>query len=138
MKAFPQFLRVEMAPFPGRANLMLRCVITSAVVIVTSMTFEIPFLALSLLVVFYVTQANVVITRMAGIVFLLGVSLAVGIALVLLKITYDFPLLRIVVASGLFFASVYAMRVFKVGMVFFIVAVVIIYVQSFVDMTSVT
>jgi multidrug resistance protein MdtO len=137
MNGFLQFLRFELSPFPGRANVVLRCLLTSAVVIVTSMTFEIPFLALSLLVVFYVTQANVVITRMAGIVFLLGVSLAIGIALVLLKITYDFPLLRIVVASGLFFASVYAMRVLKVGMVFFIVAVVIIYVQSFVDMTSI-
>lgn len=138
MNRFLRFLQVECAPFPGRANLMLRCLTTSALVIVISMTFEIPFLALSLLVVFYVTQANVVITRLAGVVFLLGVSLAVAIALVLLKITYDFPLVRIVAASTLFFASVYAMRVLRAGMVFFIVAVVIIYVQSFVDITGET
>jgi multidrug resistance protein MdtO len=69
-------------------------------------------------------------------VFLLGVSLAVGTALLLLKITYDYPLLRILVASGLFFASVYAMRVLLVGMVFCIVAVVVIYMQSFVDVTG--
>jgi hypothetical protein len=52
-------LLAELAPFPGRANVMLRCLLTSTIVMVLSMALEIPFLALSLLVVFYLTQANV-------------------------------------------------------------------------------
>ncbi|MBV8047404.1 MAG: FUSC family protein [Paludibacterium sp.] len=130
------FLRAQLAPFPGRGNVMLRCVLTSAIVIVISMTLQVPSLALSLLVVFYVTQANVVMTRLVGMLFIVGSTLAIGSSIVLLKFTFDYPLLRIVIASVLFFASVYLMRVLKLGTVFFIVAIVIIYVQTFVDRTD--
>jgi multidrug resistance protein MdtO len=130
------FLTRELAPFPGRLNVMLRCMLTSAIVIVASMTLEVPELALSLLVVFYVTQSNVVITRLVGLMFIVGSTLAIGLSILLLKFTFDYPLLRIVIASLLFFGSVYLLRVLKIGVVFFCVAIVVIYVQSFVDQTD--
>jgi len=130
------FLKRELAPFPGRLNVMLRCILTSAIVIVASMALEVPELALSLLVVFYVTQSNVVVTRLVGVMFIVGSTLGIGLSILLLKFTFDYPLLRIVVASLLFFGSVYFMRVLKIGVVFFIVAIVVIYVQSFVDQTD--
>lgn len=130
------FLRAELAPFPGRANVMLRALLTSAIVIVVSQALEVPELPLSLLVVFFVTQSNVVITRLVGLLFMVGSTLAIGSSILLLKFTFDYPLIRIVVASVLFFGSVYLMRVLKIGIVFFIVAIVIIYVQTFVDLTD--
>ena len=130
------FLRAELAPFPGRVNVMLRALLTSAIVIVASLTLEVPELPLSLLVVFYVTQSNVVVTRLVGLMFIVGSTLAIGSSILLLKFTFDYPLVRIVVASVLFFGSVYLMRVLKIGIVFFIVAIVIIYVQTFVDQTD--
>ncbi|KJK22663.1 multidrug transporter [Burkholderiaceae bacterium 16] len=130
------FLRAQLAPYPGRVNILLRCMLTSAIVIVVSMALQVPSLALSLLVVFYVTQANVVVTRLVGVMFIVGSTLAIGVSILLLKLTFDLPLLRIVVASLLFFASVYLMRVLKIGIVFFIVAIVVIYVQTFVDRTG--
>jgi multidrug resistance protein MdtO len=130
------FLKRELAPFPGRLNVMLRCMLTSAIVIVASMTLEVPELALSLLVVFYVTQSNVVVTRLVGLMFIVGSTLAIGLSILLLKFTFDYPLLRIVIASLMFFGSVYLLRVLKIGVVFFIVAIVVIYVQSFVDQTD--
>ncbi|MDN7179723.1 FUSC family protein [Caballeronia sp. SEWSISQ10-4 2] len=130
------FLKRELAPFPGRLNVMLRCMLTSAIVIVVSMALEVPELALSLLVVFYVTQSNVVVTRLVGVMFMVGSTLAIGLSILLLKLTFDYPLLRIVIASLLFCGSVYLMRVLKIGVVFFIVAIVVIYVQSFVDQTD--
>ncbi|KWE50844.1 multidrug transporter [Burkholderia ubonensis] len=136
LRDFAAFLARELAPFPGRLNVMLRCVLTSAMVIVASMALEVPELALSLLVVFYVTQSNVVITRLVGVMFIAGSTLAVGQSILLLKFTFDYPLLRVVVASLLFFGSVYLIRVLRIGVVFFIVAIVIIYVQSFVDRTD--
>nr|WP_284505293.1 FUSC family protein [Caballeronia sp. INDeC2] len=129
-------MRDALAQFPGRLNVMLRCLLTSAIVIVVSLTLEVPSLALSLLVVFYVTQSNVVITRLVGIMFIVGSTLAIGLSILLLKFTFDFPLLRIVAASVLFFCSVYLIRVLRIGVVFFIVAIVVIYVQSFVDQTD--
>lgn len=130
------FLTRELAPFPGRLNVMFRCMLTSAIVIVASMALEVPELALSLLVVFYVTQSNVVITRLVGIMFMVGSTFAICLSIVLLKWTFDYPLIRIVVASLLFFCSVYLMRILRIGIVFFLVAIVVIYVQSFVDQTD--
>jgi multidrug resistance protein MdtO len=130
------FLKRELAPFPGRLNVMLRTMLTSAIVIVVSMALEVPELALSLLLVFYVTQSNVVVTRLVGVMFIVGSTLAIGLSILLLKFTFDYPLLRIVIASLLFFGSVYLIRVLKIGVVFFIVAIVVIYVQSFVDRTD--
>jgi multidrug resistance protein MdtO len=130
------FLRDELSPFPGRMNVTLRCIASAAVVIVASMTLQVPYLALSLIVVFYVTQSNVVITRMIGILFFVGITLATGCTVLLLKWTFDYPLLRIVFASIIFFCCVYAMRVFQFGIVFFIAALIVIYVQTFVDVTQ--
>jgi multidrug resistance protein MdtO len=115
---------------------MLRCTLTSAIVIVASMALEVPELALSLLMVFYVTQSNVVVTRLVGIMFIVGSTVGIGLSILLMKFTFDYPLPRIVIASLLFFGSVYLMRVLKIGVVFFIVAIVVIYVQSFVDQTD--
>src|ERR1700761_2681610 len=130
------FMKRELVAFPGRVNVMLRCLLTSAIVIVASMTLEVPELALSLLLVFYVTQSNVVVTRLVGAMFIVGSTLAIGLSILLLKFTFDYPLLRIVSASAVFFGSVYLLRVLKIGVVFFIVAIVVIYVQSFVDQTD--
>ena len=130
------YLRSQLAPYPGRVNIMLRCMLTSAIVIVVSMALQVPSLALSLLVVFYVTQSNVVVTRLVGIMFMVGSTLAIGLSILLLKLTFDYPLLRIVAASLLFFGSVYLMRILKIGIIFFIVAIVVIYVQTFVDRTG--
>ncbi|MBN3763514.1 FUSC family protein [Burkholderia sp. Ac-20365] len=136
LRAAGAFLSREFAPFPGRANVMLRCMLTSAIVIVASMALEVPELPLSLLVVFYVTQSNVVVTRLVGVMFIVGSTLAIGLSILLLKFTFDYPLLRIVIASLMFFGSVYLIRVLRIGVVFFIVAIVVIYVQSFVDRTD--
>ncbi|EHP43411.1 multidrug efflux system protein MdtO [Cupriavidus basilensis OR16] len=133
MNRFLQFLRDELTPFPGRTNVTLRCVASAVIVIVISMTLQAPFLALSLLVTFFATQSNVVITRITGILFLAGTTLALSSTILLLKFTFDYPLLRIVFASLILFCCVYAMRVFQLGIVFFIGAIVTIYVQSLVD-----
>jgi multidrug resistance protein MdtO len=62
--------------------------------------------------------------------------LAVAAAILVVKLTYDYPLLRILLSSALFFVSVYLMRVAKIGAAFFVVALVVIYFQSFVDLTD--
>ncbi|QBR02103.1 FUSC family protein [Paraburkholderia pallida] len=130
------FLHDELAPFPGRMNVALRAIAASAIVIVASMTLEVPYLAVSLIVVFYATQANVVVTRLIALLFLAGVTLAVGCTVLVLKLTFDVPLLRIVFASAIFFCCLYAMRIFQFGIVFFVAALVTIYVQTFVDVTE--
>jgi len=136
LRRFASFFEGEIRAYPGRVNVMLRCVLASAIVIAISMAFQVPFVALSLLAVFFVTQSNVVMTRLVGMVFLIGVALAVGGAILVLKLTYDYPLLRILLSAALFLLSAYMMRVAKIGAAFFIVGIVVIYFQSFVDLTD--
>ncbi|WP_321932084.1 FUSC family protein [Paraburkholderia guartelaensis] len=136
LRRFARFLGDELRGHPGRANVMLRCVLASAIVITVSMTLQVPFLGLSLLAVFYVTQSNVVMTRLIGVVFLIGVTLAVGGAIFVLKLTYDYPLSRILLSAALFLLSAYMMRVAKIGAAFLLVGVIVIYFQSFVDLTD--
>src|SRR6202166_673649 len=100
------FLKRELAPFPGRLNVMLRCILTSAIVIVVSMALEVPELALSLLVVFYVTQSNVVVTRLVGVMFIVGSTVAIRLSILLLQLTLDYSVLRMVAGRLLFFGSV--------------------------------
>src|SRR5262245_21533908 len=114
-----RFLRQELAPFPWRINLAIRCVLARAMVTVAFMTLEIPSLPLSLLVVFFTTQSNAVITRLAGILFMVAATLALGISLVLFIVTFDHPLLRIIGASLVYFVSAYLMRILKIGTMFF-------------------
>lgn len=131
-----RFLLGELQPYPGRMNLLLRTLLGSALVITLSMTLQVPLLALSLIVVFYVTQTNVVLTRMVGMLFFLGATLAIAASILLLKFTYGYPLLRIVGACVMFFCSTYLIRVTRIGVVFFVVALVVIYAQTFVDQTD--
>lgn len=134
---FVAFLQRELAMFPGRGNVVMRSVLGSAIVIVASMTLQVPELALSLMVVFYVTQSNVVLTRMIALNLVIGSSCAIAAAIGLYVLTFDYPLLRIAVASAVFFCSTYLMRaVTRYGLVFFLVAIIVIYAQSFVDLTD--
>jgi multidrug resistance protein MdtO len=134
---FVRFLGDEIRVQPGRVNVMLRCVLGSAIVTTTSMALQVPFLAVSLITVFLVTQSNVVMTRLVGLVFIIGVTLAVGVAILVIKLTYDYPLLRILLSAAVFFFSIYMMRVAKTGAAaFFVVCLVVIYFQSFVDLTD--
>ncbi|RKF35925.1 hypothetical protein BCY88_09545 [Paraburkholderia fungorum] len=131
------FLRYELAAFPGRGNVTMRCVLGSAIVIVASMTLQVPELALSLMAVFFVTQANIVLTRAIALNLVIGTTCAIGGTIGLYVLTFDYPLPRIIVASAIFFCSTYLMRaVTKFGLVFFLVSLIVIYAQTFADLTD--
>lgn len=131
-----RFLVAELEDFPGRSNALLRNLVACTLVMVISVSLEVPLLALSLIAVFFVSQSNVVLTRLVGILFVVSTTLAVGLAILLLKFTYGYPLLRILCASAVFIASMFFMRATRLGPLFFLVAIVIIYVQSLVDLIA--
>ncbi|MHC8332846.1 FUSC family protein [Pseudomonas sp. LB3P25] len=131
-----RFVVAQLAMFPGRGNALLRNLVACTLFIILSMSLEVPLLALSLIMVFFVSQTNVVLTRMAGTLFIVSATLAIGIAILLLKFTYGYPLLRIICASAVFMASMFGMRATRLGPLFFVVAIVTIYVQSLVDLVA--
>lgn len=137
MQSLWPFLTRELRDAPGRANYTLRLTLSCAVLIVMFMTLHIPFLAVALIVVFYVSQPNVLMIKLVSVVFVLTVSVALGGVLLIIKWTYDYPLIRLVASVILFFCAIYLMRVLgKLGLAFFVVALAVIYAQTFPSMTS--
>lgn len=137
MQKIWHYLRRELRATPGRGGYTLRLTLSCAVLIALFMTLQIPFLAVALIVVFYVSQQNVLMIKLIGIVFLITVSVAIGGILLIFKYTYDYPLIRLVASTLLFFCAMYLMRVLgKLGLAFFVVALSVIYAQTFPSMTS--
>lgn len=122
--------------YPGRANQILRTTVACIIVVILSKTLQIPDLALSLIVVFFVTQTNIVVTKLTGLFFIISIALAVATSLLILKITWDVPFLRILLASLVAFISLFMMRASKYGVIFYLVALIVIFSQSFVDVSS--
>ena len=121
MQNFWSFLNRELRDVPGRANYTLRLTLSCAVLIVLFMTLQIPFLAVALIVVFYVSQPNVLMIKLVSVVFFITVSVALGCVLLIIKWTYDYPLIRLVASVLLFFGAIYLMRVLgKLGLAFFV------------------
>ena len=132
-----RFLHQESRGFPGRYNAMLRYLLSSVIVIVISLTLGVPQLAYSLLVVFFATQKNIVLTRMIFPLFLLVNTAAVGAAILTLKLTIDAPMFRLLSVSVALLILLYLMRSSrKWSFLYFAVAITITYVQSFVDLSS--
>lgn len=126
------WLQPLLEPGPGRSGMAVRLTLTTLLVITLSMSFQLPYLAVSICSVFYTVQSNSVMTRLAGIIIIASIPLTLGAELLLLKYTFDYPLLRLILASLLFFLAVYLMRIINgLGFMFFGLAIVILYVQSF-------
>lgn len=130
------FISRELAPFPARGDAVWRFLMSSALVVVISMALQVPFLALSLILVFFTAQENTVLTRLSGIVMVIGATVAVAAAIVLLKLTIDHPLLRILGACAIASCGMYFMRISKLGAIGYLVALIVIYGQSFPDIND--
>ncbi|HCL5637819.1 TPA: FUSC family protein [Klebsiella aerogenes] len=132
-----KFICDELRPYPGRYNAMLRYLVASLLTIIISVSLSVPQLSYSLLVVFFATQQNIVLTRIIFPLFILVNTAAVASAIILLKYTIDYPMLRLLSASVLLLILLYKMRSSqKWGFLFFAMAITITYSQSFVDQSA--
>lgn len=129
-----QFLSVELRAFPGRWNIALRCLLSSAIVIIASQAMQVPFLPMSLFIVFFATQSNVVLTRLVAPVMFVGITLAIAVSILLAKFTYGVPAWRVVLVVMLMLGCLFMMRVSRLGPVFYMIALVIANVQGYFDL----
>lgn len=115
------YLQKELRATPGRGNYTLRMTLSCGILIALFMSLQIPFLAIALIVVFYVSQPNVVMISLVSVAFMLVVTLVLGGVLLIIKWTYDYPLVRLVASVLLFSVAVYLMRIMgKLGLAFFL------------------
>lgn len=130
------WLRREFAPSDARVNSLWRFLVCGAGVVVCSMTLQLPFLALSLIMIFFTAQENTVLTRLTGTVLIVGVTLAVLLSILLLKFTMGYPAWRVTGACAIVFAGMYFMRVSAVGAVGYMAAITTVYAQSLADLVD--
>lgn len=116
---------------PGRFSQTMQLWAGCLLVVLISMTFEIPFLAISLAILFYGIQSNAFYTKFVAILFLVATVLEIGSLFLIYKWSYGYPLVRMVVAGLILIGCMFLMRTHKLGLVFFAVAIVAIYGQTF-------
>ncbi|SUG17344.1 multidrug efflux system protein MdtO [Salmonella enterica subsp. arizonae] len=95
------------------------------------MTFEIPFLAISLAVLFYGVQSNAFYTKFVAILFVVATVLEIGSLFLIYKWSYSYPLMRMIIASAVVLVCMFMMRIHRLGLLFFAVAIVAVYGQTF-------
>lgn len=131
-----RWLASELAPFPGRGQFVMRFTLASAIAIVIGETFQVPYMVMSLVAILLTVQSNVIMTRVMFVALALANMIAVPLYVWLLNFTYEHTVLRLVVSSVLFFCFMFCMRVSKVGGVLLGPALVVLYAQSFADLTG--
>lgn len=134
--AFFLFLKKQTIPYPGRTENTLRFLLASALIIIISLTLQVPLISVSLMAVFFTIKENTTLTFVAGIVILLGLTLSCGTSILLLKYTFGYPMLRIIGATAILFFCLYFFRISPLGIIGFMMAIIVIYSQSFVDEIS--
>src|SRR5262249_28306643 len=139
--SWPSLLREIFAPTPGRFNATIRIVVATAIVLATSMTLEVPSIALSLFIVIYltkltsgVTTQNSVVVAVAGAAAIVVLTLAVALTILIFRFTFDQPPLRLAAMALFFFLGMFMQRVFAVEAVGFIGAIVVLVTQAYVDL----
>ena len=116
---------------PGRLPQTLQLWTGCLLVVLISMTFEIPFLAISLAVLFYGVQSNAFYTKFVAILFVAATVMEIASLFLIYKWPYSYPLIRMVVASLVVLGCMFMMRTYKLGLLFFAVAIIAVYGQTF-------
>ncbi|POP43090.1 multidrug transporter subunit MdtO [Superficieibacter electus] len=116
---------------PGRVAQIMQLWVGCLLVVLISMTCEVPFLAISLAVLFYGVQSNAFYTRFVAILFVIATVLEIGSMFLIYKWSYSYPLIRMIVASMIVLGCMFMMRTHRLGLLFFAVAIIAVYGQTF-------
>ena len=112
---------------------MVRTLLASIIVTILSMALEVPLLSLSLFVIFMVNQENVVRARMVAIGIVVTATVGAALAILILRYTIDDAPVRIVVCALVVFACAYFQRVCKLGILFSLISLVVVFGQAAAD-----
>ena len=124
------WLRRELAPSHERKVRTLILVCGAVLCMIISMALQVPELGLSAYMAFFVSQKNKVVTTIVGILGLIGLTIGVAVSLLLYKLTYGHPELRVPSMAIILFLGLYLSRVLVLGPLGFLIGFVIAVTQS--------
>jgi uncharacterized membrane protein YccC len=127
------WLKRELAP--TRAREIRTAIIVSGVTlcVIISMALQVPELAVTAYMVFFVSKENKRLTTITGIGGLIGATIAIGGTLLLYKFTYGYPELRIPGMAIALFLGMWLSRILVIGPIGFIIGFLVAYTQSIAD-----
>ncbi len=124
------WLRRELAPSHDRKVRTLILIGGTVLCVIISMTLQVPQLATSAYMAFFISKENKKVTTLAGVVGLIGLTIGIAASLLLYKFTSGHPELRIPSMAIVLFLGMYASRILVIGPLGFLVGFVIAVTQS--------
>ncbi len=106
------WLRRELAPSHERKVRTLILVCGAVLCVTISMALQVPELAVSAYLVFFISKENKTLTTVVGVLGVLGLTIGIVLSLLLYKLTYGNPELRIPSMVIVLFLGMYDRRGF--------------------------
>jgi uncharacterized membrane protein YccC len=124
------WLKRELAPTHLREVRTAILVAGVVLCIIISMTLQVPELAVSAYMVFFVSKESKALTTITGLGGLIGVTLGIAATLLLYKVTYGHPELRIPGMAIALFLGMWLSRILVIGPLGFLLGFFVAYSQS--------
>jgi multidrug resistance protein MdtO len=109
------FLRRELAPTPGRGGATLRLTLACVAATIPILTHRIPHALIVMVVMYLITQEDTAATLIGSILGVIGVTVGLGLALLVWEIALDIPWLRVGCFAAFFFGGLFLKRVLTIG-----------------------
>ena len=120
----------ELAPTPERARRTAIMVGAAVLCVIISMTLQVPELSVTAYMPFFMSKESKFLTTLTGIIGLIGLTIGIGMSLLLYKFTYGHPELRIPGMALALFLGMYVSRIFVLGPLGFLIGFVVAVSQS--------
>jgi multidrug resistance protein MdtO len=128
-----ELVRDELMVSPPRRARMLRMTAIVALIVVISMTKRVPDAAISAYMIFFIAQRDVAMTVGVGLGGVLGVTLAIALALLCFLLSIGEPALRVPLMVAFAFGGMYLMRATPAGALGLLLGFVPFYALTFAD-----
>jgi hypothetical protein len=125
-----EWFKRQLAPTPERARRTAIMVAAAVLCVIISMTLQVPELSVTAYMPFFISQETKLKTTIVGVAGLIGLTIGIGITLLLYKFTYGYPELRIPGMAIALFLGMWLSRVFVIGPLGFIIGFVVAVSQS--------
>jgi uncharacterized membrane protein YccC len=127
--SFAWFKR-ELAPTPARARRTAIMTAAAVLCVIISMALQVPELSVTAYMPFFMSKESKFLTTLTGVIGLIGLTIGIGVSLLLYKFTYGHPELRIPGMAIALFLGMWLSRVFVLGPLGFLIGFVVTVSQS--------
>jgi len=124
------WFKLELAPTPSRGRRTAIMVAAAVLCVIISMTLQVPELSVTAYMPFFMSKESKFLTTLTGVIGLIGLTIGIGVSLLLYKFTYGHPELRIPGMAIAIFLGMWLSRVFVIGPLGFLIGFVVTATQS--------